>query len=73
MADVIRSEMGCLRSIKKDRSFIGRKGSGDNIKEGGLSRAIGPDQTCDRSFFDLKVNPVKSRQTPKVLCDVLAF
>jgi hypothetical protein len=73
MADVIRSEMGRLRSIKKDRSFIGREGSGDNIKEGGLSRAIGSDQTGDRSFCDLKINSVKSRQTSKVFCEVFTF
>jgi hypothetical protein len=73
MAEVIRSEMGRLRSIKKDRPFIGREGSGDNIKESSFSRAIGPDQTGDRSFFDLKINSVESRQTSEVLGDVFTF
>jgi hypothetical protein len=73
MADVIRSEMGRLRSIKKDHPFTGGEGSGDNIKESGFSSAIGPDQTGDRSFFDPKINSMKSRQTSKVFCDVFTF
>jgi hypothetical protein len=73
MADVIRSETGRLRSIKKDRPFVGREGSGDNIKESGLSRAIGPDQTGDRSFFDLKIDSVKSRKTPEIFSDVFSL
>lgn len=65
--NAIRLQWGQIHIVQKDRTTGAGIDTGDQVKNGGLSRPIRPYKTIDIAFGDLQAEIIDGRKSPKFL------